>query len=151
MLNRIRHYVNTPQGQKVSAAVGILVVLLGGYAVYRQGFVGNAAEQAANVRWFVDATTGKPFRVSMSDKLEIPAKAPSGGMTGYPAEECYWTADGKVKSTPTYVLVRNVWLGDAEPTFCPDCGRLVVGHNPHARAGATPPPTKEEFESRLAR
>jgi hypothetical protein len=39
----------------------------------------------------------------------------------------------------------NQWKNSTEPTFCPDCGRLVVGHNPPAVAGSTPPPTKEEY------
>jgi len=77
----------------------------------------------------------------------MPVLAPSGKNTGYEAELCYWTKDGKPKETPTPVLL-NIYKGIKGPTFCPDCGRLVVGHNPPAMEGAKPPPTKDEYTPR---
>ena len=77
----------------------------------------------------------------------VPAKAPSGGNTGYPSEKCYWTKDGKIKTEPTYVLL-NIYKNSSEPTFCPDCGRLVVSHNPAPVAGRSAPPTKGEYQKR---
>ena len=61
-----------------------------------------------------------------------PVKSPhSGKETGYEPERCYWTADGKPKPEPTYVLL-NAAVGKPGPTFCQDCKRLVVGLNPPA-------------------
>jgi hypothetical protein len=64
--------------------------------------------------------------------------------TGYPAEACYWTADGGTKTEPTWVLM-NAVLGKPGPTFCPDCGRLVVARNPMPGPGVKPPPTQQEL------
>ena len=49
--------------------------------------------------------------------------------TGYPAEKCFWTRDGKRKAEPTYLLL-NEHRGKKGPTICPDCGRIVYPHNP---------------------
>ena len=85
----------------------------------------------------IDATTGKTFEheVAVGDKL--PLKAPSGGMTGYPAEFCYWTKDGKIKKDPTPVLL-NARVGKPGPTFCPDCGRSLVVKAKCGKCGAEP-------------
>jgi hypothetical protein len=96
-------------------------------------------------RVFIDSTTMKPFNHELQAGESIPVKAPSGGNTGYQAELCYWTKDGKVKDEPTPVLL-NEAVGKPGPTFCPDCGRLVVGHNPRASSDATPPPTESEYK-----
>jgi len=40
----------------------------------------------------------------------------------------------------------NTYIGKPEPTFCPDCGRLVVARNPVAQPGMRPPPTREQWE-----
>ncbi len=101
-------------------------------------------------RIYIDSATLKPFEHVLKIGETIPVKAPSGGMTGYPAELCYWTRDGKVKDKPTPVLL-NQDVGKPGPTFCPDCGRLVVGHNPRAEPGMRPPPTEEEYDRRRAR
>jgi hypothetical protein len=97
-------------------------------------------------RVFIDSATMKPFNHELKAGESIPVKAPSGGNTGYQAELCYWTKDGKVKDEPTAVLL-NEAVSKPGPTFCPDCGRLVVPHNPHASADATPPPTQSEYHS----
>jgi hypothetical protein len=95
---------------------------------------------------FICSQTGKVFDHEPERGERIPVYSPySGGNTGYPAEFCYWTADGQIKSDPTPVLL-NSWIGKAGPTFCPDCGRLVVMHNPRPRPGDRPPPTREEYE-----
>jgi len=96
---------------------------------------------------FIDAKTGKPYSIELKEGMPFPAPAPSGGNTGYPAEKCYWTKDGKEKKDPTYVLL-NRFVAKPEPTFCPDCGRLVVGHNPRPGDGVRPPPTQEEYSKR---
>lgn len=72
----------------------------------------------------------KPFEYSLLEGDKWPVISPfTGKATGYPAERCYWTKDGKRKAEPTYVLL-NETLGKSGDTICPECGRLVVGHNP---------------------
>lgn len=98
-------------------------------------------------RMFVDAKTNQPFEYTLKAGDALPVAAPSGGKTGYPSEQCYWTKDGKTKKEPTYVIL-NEQLGKDGPTFCPDCGRLVVGHNPPPDQRPTPPPTEAEYGRR---
>jgi len=142
----VREWFNGPAGM----AVGIVIVLLGvvaaGFAA-RDIFGQDEAAQLANNRWFVDSKDGKPYRFELKMGTPIPSPAPSGGNTGFPAELCYWTKDGKPKKDPTPVLL-NQWVGKPEPTYCPDCGRKVVGHNPGAAEGQTPPPTQVEDKAR---
>ena len=109
---------------------------------------GMQTDDPSRYRWFVNASNNPPtpFQVEMKAGMIFPIKAPGGG-DGYPAETCYWTADGKIKDQPTYVLL-NQWIHKAGPTFCPDCGRLVVPHNPDPVAGDPPPPTREEYYAR---
>ena len=97
-------------------------------------------------RWFADAETRQPFQQKIELGMTMPVKSPfTHRATGYPAELCYWTKDGKPKTTPTPVLL-NSDLGIDGPTFCPDCGRLVVGHNPAPEPGMKAPPTREDYE-----
>jgi len=103
---------------------------------------------AERERVFVDSQTGKAFNHELKLGESIPVDAPSGQKTGYPAELCYWTKDGQPKEEPTAVLL-NSWIGKPGPTFCPDCGRMVVLHNPMPVPGMTPPPTQEEYQRRI--
>jgi len=135
------------QGGKVLAAV-LLVVAAGAIFFALRSVIGPSEGAAiANDRWFVDSQTGKGFRVTIRPGMEIPTEAPSGGKTGYPAELCYWTKDGHISTEPFPVLL-NQTVGKPPPTFCPDCGRLVVGHNPRPEPGATPPPTQAEYKAK---
>ena len=143
MLEAIRKFLKTPAGLGV-AVVLALACLGAAYYSVRGAFSSEGAAISAD-RMFIDAATGKPFRHELTMGEPIPVKAPGGGNTGYPAEACYWTKDGKIKTEPTWVFVAGPWKGTSEPTFCPDCGRLVVGHNPKPESGAKPPPTKAEY------
>ncbi len=101
---------------------------------------------AAETPLFVDVDSGKTFPLALTAGLTLPVKSPfTGKSTGYPAELCFWTKDGKPKADPTAVVL-NELLGKPGPTFCPDCGRLVVHHNP-APPNARLPMTREEYES----
>lgn len=134
-------------GRSLAVAALAVVVLAAGWTVWRT-FAGSEAEAAARDRAFICAETGKPFEHELTAGETYPVKSPhSGKETGYPAELCYWAKDGTVKSKPTAVLL-NEYKGARAPTFCPDCGRLVVGHNPHPQPGATPPPTQQEYAAR---
>lgn len=79
----------------------------------------------------VDAETGdvfKNFKIKDGDTEPWPNPR-TGARTLYSPEYCYWNADATAKTTPTYVIL-NAKLGIEGPTKCPDCGRVVVHHNP---------------------
>jgi hypothetical protein len=106
----------------------------------------SEAEKLSDERMFVDSESLKAFPHTLEIGEVIPVKSPfSGNKTGYPAEACYWTKDGQIKNDPTWVLL-NETIGKPGPTFCPDCGRLVIGHNPRPSPGDTPPPTEDEYK-----
>lgn len=108
----------------------------------------SAGASSANERVYICAETGQPFDHRLVIGEMTPVYSPhSDRNTGYPSEPCYWTADGSTKDKPTYVLL-NSYIGSSEPTFCPDCGRLVVPLNP-APAGGRPPPLRYEYEPRV--
>ena len=142
----MREFLNTTTGKAFTALLLAGAMLIATWMLWRK--VGSSeAARLANQRVFVCAQTGKPFSVELKDGMSIPVKSPySGQQTGYPAELCYWTKDGKPKDEPTAVLL-NSWVGKSGPTFCPDCGRLVVGHNPSPSPDRKPPPTREEYQS----
>src|SRR5688572_26256265 len=127
MIDRLREFFKTPVGMAI-AAVSVAIGLFFAIGAIR-GFVTTEAENLSANRMFIDSKTGEPYPIELEVGMPMPAPAPSGGNTGYPSEKCYWTKDGKTKKEPTYVLL-NVYLGQKDPTFCPDCGRLVVSHNP---------------------
>jgi hypothetical protein len=130
------------------AIAGLLVVIGIFFAIGAiRGVFTSEAETLSSDRMFIDSKTLKPYPLELKIGMTIPAKAPSGGNTGYPAEACWWTKDGKKRSEPYYVIM-NSYLEKPEPTFCPDCGRLVVRHNPPPGEVGKPPPTKEQYTSR---
>lgn len=141
----LRTALNTPRGRVVAALV--LVGAAAAVYVSARGSFGPAdAALAARDRLFVCAETNRSFRyrLSLGDSLPVPSPH-SGKRTGYPAELCYWTADGQIREEPAAVLL-NSYIGQAGPTFCPDCGRLVVPHNPPPRPGMAPPPVRDQYK-----
>src|SRR5262245_3846451 len=142
----MREFLNSSQGKFVTFGLVAVMFAVAGYLIWN-AMGPSEAEKLARDRIFIDAKTMKPFSYELKIGDMIPVKAPSGEKTGYPAELCYWTKDGKAKDDPTPVLL-NDRIGKSGPTFCPDCGRLVVGHNPPAMAGAKPPPTQAEYKPR---
>jgi len=146
---------DSPKSSNALRMLGFLaiIVIAAGVMYYLGQNYLNKSESSAVPppdRVFIDAETNKPFTYQVKINETIPVSSPfSGKKTGYPAEMCYWTADGKIKETPTPVLL-NETVGKEGPTFCPDCGRLVVGHNPRPAEGSTPPPTKEEYAAQQA-
>jgi hypothetical protein len=147
---KMREFMESGAGRGLAAAV----LLAAGVAVFfsvRANFGSSSAGDLSRERTFICAQTHKPFEYTLKVGDQIPVKSPhSGKNTGYPAELCYWTKDGRIKDTPTPVLLRSN-LGERGPTFCPDCGRLVVGHNPRPGPGDKPPPTESEYKPRAAR
>lgn len=128
----------------------VIGLLVAGYVLWTS-LGGNEAEAEGRYRTFVDAETQQPFKVAVNDALTVPAENPSTGKkTGYPAEFCVWTKDGKIKAERTPVLL-NEYIGKPGPTFCPDCGRLVVSRNPiypPDNKTAKAPPLKAEYMAR---
>ena len=105
----------------------------------------SAAVASASERPYICAKTGQTFTYHLKKGDVTPVASPhSGENTGYPAERCFWTRNGQVKDEPTFVLL-NAYAGKSEPTFCPDCERLVVGLNPAPMAGDKPPPLRGEY------
>ena len=144
-MNGIRELLESKAGKAVGVALAVVAVGLMVWILVGQ-FGASTATAYSRDRTYIDATTGESFEHTLQAGDKNPIDAPSGGKTGYPAEWCYWTADGKMKQEPTAVLLET-YKGNAGPTFCPDCGRLVVIHNPGAMPGLEPPPTKAEFEA----
>jgi len=142
-MGRTNSLLETPTGKSVAIVLAVVAIGVAVYVV--KGSLFSSVVTNERTRMFVDATTGQGFRHELQAGESIPIDAPSGHKTGYPAELCYWTKDGTPKSDPTPVLL-NIYIGKPEPTFCPDCGRLVVARNPIAQAGMRPPPTREEWE-----
>jgi len=137
-----RDFLRSPSGKYVGIGLVAVGILAAGYSLYAN-LGGSEVQNDAMNRIFINAKTGKIVHVSMKAGNEIPADC-------YEAELCYWTADGKQKETPTYVLL-NQFQGKPEPTFCPDCGRLVKFHNPPALTNSKPPPTKDQYDARNQR
>ena len=110
----------------------IAMFLVAAFLLFRAvgGFTLDAGE-ASRIRIAVDSATGKVFsEYKIRDGETWPWKHPSTGKsTLYPAEACYWTADGQAKLEPTYVILKSI-MGEEGDTICPDCGRKVVAHNP---------------------
>ena len=144
-MNRIRDFLNTDRGFYVGAGIAALAVLLAIWAIAAQ-FGSSPARRSAQ-RIFIDANTNEQFSytLSMGETIPVPSPHSGGARVGYDAEPCYWTAAGTIKQEPTWVLPRVKVDPQAEATFCPDCGRLVVPRNPVPAADSPPPPTREQY------
>lgn len=141
----LRDFLGSQAGRWAGIGFAAVTVLLLFLALY--GSLGDSeAVASSRDRVFVCAETGKAFRHEIERGEVMPVYSPhSGETTGYPAELCFWTADGRIQDDPTAVLL-NEKVSKAGPTFCPDCNRLVVGHNPHPQPGDTPPPTRNQYK-----
>jgi hypothetical protein len=145
----MRDFMASTSGKVLSIAVVGVAALVAAVLVWRS-FGAPSEIVDANTRLFVDVKTGKPFRRELKTGMRYPIDAPSGEKTGYPAEACLWNADGSERKEP-FAVVLNSELGKPEPTFCTDCGRLVIPHNPAPGPGIKPPPKKEEYTPRRGR
>ena len=144
---KLREFFESPTGKKFTVG-GVLIALLAIFLSFRSNLGLSSAASIANRRTFVCSKTGKSFELTLKPGMAVPVHSPySGEDTGYPAELCYWTAGGGFSSEPHAVLMNSA-IGKPEPTFCSDCGRLVVRHNPRAVEGRSAPPLKQEYSSR---
>lgn len=145
LLNKIRTFLAGRGGRATAIAGTAAAIALMLYVIQGSFGPGEAAAWSRE-RVYICAETGKPFEHTIKLGDRIPVDSPhSDKKTGYPAELCYWTGDGKPKQEPTPVLL-NQYAGKPGATFCPDCKRLVVGQNPPAVAGMRPPPTQDEYQ-----
>ncbi len=145
-MNKFREFLKSRGGQVGAVILAAAAVCFFVFAI--RGFFKSGTPDDAYYTTYICTETGKSFRHRNEIGETIPILSPfSGKNTGIPAEACYWTADGVAKADPTWVLL-NEAVGKSGPTFCPDCGRLVVGHNPRPREGRRPPPTQAEYAAR---
>jgi hypothetical protein len=146
MAGSFQSFTQSTIGKVVIVVVAVAAVVV--CAIVIKGSVQSETPDTAFSAMYIDTENGKSFTHKIVEGESPPVLSPfSGRNTGVQAEACYWTADGKTKDEPTWVLL-NESVGKPGPTFCPDCGRLVVGHNPPPMAGGKPPPTKAEYEAR---
>lgn len=106
-------------------------LLLGAWKMSNSDDAGSLINNVNQQTW-ID-TDGVVFQRNLTAFDDAPATGPTG-KPAFRAELCYWTAEGGIKETPTPVLL-NRHVGRPEPTYCPDCGRLVVPLNPPPVAG----------------
>jgi hypothetical protein len=145
-MNKFRKFLESRGGQIVAAVVVIGAVAIAIFAV--RGFLKGGTPEDGFYNTYVCTETGKSFRHRNEIGETIPIHSPfSGKDTGYPAEACYWSADGGAKTEPTWVVLNEV-AGKPGPTFCPDCGRLVVVRNPRPDEAGKPPPTRAEYAAK---
>ena len=143
----MRGLLNGPAGRAITVGFLLAAAGISSWVIYSYARQDPTVAEAENPV-FVDVDSGKSFHQRLTLDLHVPCKSPfTGKATGYPAELCYWTKDGKQKADPTAVVLNEV-LGKDGPTFCPDCGRLVVHHNPGPGPDAKAPPTQAEYEHR---
>ena len=121
--------------QKFWLVVAIVLLLATGVIAWIQ-LGGKSVYDMSYERAFICAETLKPYEYTIKMGDSMPYYSPhTDRNTGYPAELCYWTRDENgrwaQKDKPTLVLVQK-YLDPTteEKTYCPDCGREVVQHNP---------------------
>ena len=138
----IRRVLASAGGKTIAIVVSLGLIGTAVWVII--SFVHGGTPDSARYTMYICTETGKPYRHENKLGETRPIYSSfSGRNTGVPAEACYWTAQGERKAEPTWVLL-NELVGKAGPTFCPECGRLVVGHNPAPEAGAKAPPTQQE-------
>jgi hypothetical protein len=145
MIEQLRRFLATSGGRVLAIAATIALVVVAVYSA--MGFFKGDTPDSAFYRVYIDPENGQSFRHKNEIGESVPLKSPfSGKNVAMPAEACYWNKDGTIRAEPYYLLL-NSETGKPEPTFCPDCGRLVVPHNPKPQPGWRPPPTKQEWEA----
>ena len=120
----------------LSGPLGLIVALIllstAGYLSYKAFTTSEPVPLDTPPVIYICAETGKtyPYQPKVGDKH--PVMSPySHKRTGYPAEACYWADrdEKKQRRYPVYVLL-NQYIGKEGPTTCPDCGHVVLPHNP---------------------
>ncbi len=120
-------------GQQKKLIIAVVLFAAAGLVGYF-AYGGNDLARKSHNRDFVCAKTGEAYDYTIKEGDYEPYYSPlSGANTGYLAEKCYWMKDANgeyvAKSEPTVVLLKSKFEPGAT-TYCPDCGKEVVGHNP---------------------
>ncbi len=131
----------------LSGPLGIVLVVVllstAGFLTYKTLRTAPRPEPGENEVTLMCSESGKLFQHNLKEGETWPIVSPySKKATGFPVERCYWTKEGKRKKTPTYVIL-NHYRGKPGDTLCPDCGRIIIPHNPPPPPGDAPysPPT----------
>ena len=141
----VREFFHTRGGTYGALGLAAVTLIFVAFSI-RGAFGVSSAGAASRDRLFICSETGKTFRHAVGAGEAIPVLSPyTGERTGYQPQLCYWTAEGRMKAEPTAVYVGASDEG-FEPTFCPDCGRLVLPGAPRPEPGDAPPPTRAQYE-----
>lgn len=143
----IKDFLQHSAGKAVGVIFALGALGLMGWMLLVPDDAANAVSDTQNI-WFIDED-GNAFRQKLEPGASVDVRGPNG-KPAFVAELCYWTKEGKPKDSPTAVLL-NRHVNKPEPTFCPDCRRLVLPMNPPAvREGKvlTPPPTEADYKAR---
>ncbi len=131
-------------GRRQKLWLGVAVVLLVATGVIAWVQLGGKSVYDISLdRAFICSETLRPYEYTIKIGDSAPYYSPhTDRNTGYPAEPCYWARDENGgwarKDKPTLVFVKK-WMDRTteEKSYCQDCGREVVQHNP--------PPTDEDI------
>lgn len=114
--------------QRVLLAVAIVALAAAGVVAWHY-FPRGPDTTIASRRPFKCAECNAVFPHDLELGETEPINCPKcGKKTAWIPEACYWTKDGKAKAEPTWVIVKER-MGLEGKTYCPDCGKEVVGHN----------------------
>lgn len=124
-------------GGLLSGPFGLMAAIalfgIAGYQFYTKLIRAPAVAAEPVPRRFLCVETDQTFTYARKPDEALPVMSPhSGKRTGYPCYPCFWTEDGKIKDKPNYVIL-NRDLGKEGPTLCPECGRLITGHEDDPR------------------
>jgi hypothetical protein len=146
MIEQLRRILSTPAGKILAIVLTGGLIAFGFYQV--SSFFKGETPDTAFYTVYVDSETGQWFKHEKKIGDVPPIYSPfSKKNDAYAAEACYWTPDGGTKKDPDWVPL-NETIQKPGPTFCPVCGRLVVGHNPEPQPNRKAPPTKAEWLER---
>ena len=125
--------------QRILLIAGIVALVIAALLVARNMSGGKSAESLNAERVYKCVECGHDFERTLKIGDSEPFACPKcGKMSAYRAEACYWAKDAaggwKAKAKPTFVVLKSrVDSNSTEKTYCPDCGHIVVGHNPRPR------------------
>ena len=128
--------LNRRQSQSLKLLFAAVVFTCALICTYAWWTVEDSRLEYGSARTYMCLESGQTFthlpRIGESDPIYSRF---SDKPTAYQTEKCYWAknASGEwmAKAFPTYVVLKSrINSSSSEPTFCPECGREVIPHNP---------------------